>query len=79
MGRLRRRRKSKYTNISEFNGLTFTIRDEKTEDKEEEKLEAALNSAIVKEKPNVKWSDVAGLEQAKSSLQEAVILPIKFP
>ena len=60
-------------------GLTFTIRDEKSEDKEEEKLEAALNSAIVKEKPNVKWSDVAGIEQAKSSLQEAVILPIKFP
>lgn len=37
-------------------------RDDKGEDKEEEKLEAALNSAIVKEKPNVKWSDVAGLE-----------------
>jgi len=33
----------------------------------------------VREKPNVKWTDVAGLEQAKSSLQEAVILPTKFP
>lgn len=31
------------------------------------------------EKPNVKWSDVAGLENAKESLKEAVILPIKFP
>jgi len=31
------------------------------------------------EKPNIKWDDVAGLEGAKDSLKEAVILPIKFP
>ena len=31
------------------------------------------------EKPNIKWDDVAGLELAKESLKEAVILPIKFP
>ena len=31
------------------------------------------------EKPNVSWSDVAGLEGAKEALKEAVILPIKFP
>ena len=42
-------------------------------------MQDALSSAIVKEKPNVKWTDVAGLEQAKSSLQEAVILPTRFP
>lgn len=35
--------------------------------------------AIVMEKPNVRWSDVAGLEGAKEALKEAVILPIKFP
>lgn len=35
--------------------------------------------AIVIEKPNIKWSDVAGLEGAKEALKEAVILPIKFP
>lgn len=35
--------------------------------------------AIVMEKPNVGWSDVAGLEGAKEALKEAVILPIKFP
>lgn len=39
----------------------------------------ALSSAIISEKPDVKWEDVAGLEGAKISLQEAVILPTKFP
>ncbi|KAL6499722.1 Vacuolar protein sorting-associated protein 4B [Orobanche gracilis] len=49
------------------------------EDGDKEKLRAGLNSAIIREKPNVKWNDVAGLESAKQALQEAVILPVKFP
>ncbi|XP_057483642.1 protein SUPPRESSOR OF K(+) TRANSPORT GROWTH DEFECT 1-like isoform X1 [Actinidia eriantha] len=48
-------------------------------DGEEGKLRAGLNSAIIREKPNIKWNDVAGLESAKQALQEAVILPVKFP
>lgn len=47
--------------------------------KEKKKLMSQLEGAIVMEKPNVKWSDVAGLEGAKEALKEAVILPIKFP
>ena len=46
---------------------------------EEDKFKNNLTEAIVTEKPNVKWDDVAGLINAKKSLQEAVILPIKFP
>ena len=42
-------------------------------------LKASLGDAIVTEKPNVKWEDVAGLEGAKEALKEAVILPVKFP
>uniref|UniRef100_A0A8C2K6K1 vesicle-fusing ATPase n=1 Tax=Cyprinus carpio TaxID=7962 RepID=A0A8C2K6K1_CYPCA len=38
-----------------------------------------ISGAIVMEKPNIKWNDVAGLEGAKEALKEAVILPIKFP
>ncbi|MBA0731566.1 hypothetical protein Golax_025717, partial [Gossypium laxum] len=49
------------------------------EDPDQAKLRSGLNSAIIREKPNVKWNDVAGLESAKQALQEAVILPVKFP
>ena len=42
-------------------------------------MQSKLNDAIVVEKPNIKWDDVAGLEGAKEALKEAVILPIKFP
>jgi hypothetical protein len=45
----------------------------------DKKLREALQSSIVREKPNISWDDVAGLEAAKEELQEAVVLPIKFP
>ena len=51
----------------------------KADDSEASKLKGGLSSAIVSEKPNVKWGDVAGLEVAKDALKEAVILPAKFP
>ena len=31
------------------------------------------------EKPNMKLDDVAGLEEAKQTLKEAVIIPVQFP
>mmetsp|Transcript_28509 Transcript_28509/g.44344 ORF Transcript_28509/g.44344 Transcript_28509/m.44344 type:complete len:448 (+) Transcript_28509:74-1417(+) len=48
-------------------------------DKEKDKLRGALSSAIVTEKPNVQWDDVAGLDGAKEALKETVILPTRFP
>ena len=42
-------------------------------------MKSQLGGAIVTEKPNVKWDDVAGLEAAKAALKEAVIMPVKFP
>ena len=53
--------------------------DERKEDDTNAGLKNSLSSAIVTEKPNVKWTDVAGLEIAKQTLQEAVILPTRFP
>lgn len=52
--------------------------DSKEED-EKSKLRSGLQSAILSEKPNVRWEDIAGLDVAKEALKEAVILPIKFP
>jgi vacuolar protein-sorting-associated protein 4 len=53
--------------------------DGEEEDAEAKKLRGALAGAILQDKPNIKWEDVAGLEGAKEALKEAVILPIKFP
>ena len=39
-------------------------------DAETKKLRGALSAAIVSEKPNVHWDDVAGLTNAKESLKE---------
>lgn len=54
-------------------------KEKKNEENEEEKLQSQLDSAVLTEKPDVKWDDVAGLEGAKDALKEAVILPQKFP
>ena len=53
--------------------------DEEEQDADSKKLRGALAGAILSEKPNIRWEDVAGLDQAKEALKEAVILPIKFP
>jgi vacuolar protein-sorting-associated protein 4 len=59
--------------------LTRCRDDEDEGDADSKKLRGALAGAILSEKPNIRWEDVAGLEQAKEALKEAVILPIKFP
>ena len=38
-----------------------------------------LSDIILTKKPDIKWDDVAGLELAKRSLKETVILPVRFP
>lgn len=48
-------------------------------DPTKKKLQSKLEGAIIIEKPDIKWSDVAGLDGAKEALKEAVILPIRFP
>ncbi len=48
-------------------------------DEDSKKLRSALAGAILTDRPNIKWDDVAGLEGAKEALKEAVLLPIHFP
>jgi hypothetical protein len=49
----------------------ITFKDDSDEDTEKKKFQNKLEGAIVVEKPNVKWSDVAGLE-----VKYTVTLPI---
>ncbi|XP_015446329.1 vacuolar protein sorting-associated protein 4B isoform X1 [Pteropus alecto] len=72
--------------LSEASSILWNLRTKndsdgegESDDPEKKKLQNQLQGAIVIERPNVKWSDVAGLEGAKEALKEAVILPIKFP
>ena len=39
----------------------------------------ALERDIVQRNPNVKWDDIAGCEDAKKLLKEAVVLPMIMP
>ncbi len=48
-------------------------------DDEEEKLENAISDIIVTEKPNITLEDIAGLETAKQTLREAIVLPLMRP
>jgi vacuolar protein-sorting-associated protein 4 len=51
----------------------------KGKDSEENELSGEIAGAIVREKPSVKWDDVANLVEAKAALRESVILPMARP
>ncbi len=46
---------------------------------EKGELSAAIQDAIITERPMIKWDDVADLETAKQALREAIILPLLRP
>ena len=48
------------------------------DDSDDAQLKSALKNTIIQEKPNVHWEDIAGLEEAKKMLQEALILPKQY-
>lgn len=54
--------------------------DNNTVTDENSALKAGIMSTMIKaDEIGVTWTDVAGLECAKGTIQEAVILPLKFP
>ncbi|GMF57990.1 unnamed protein product [[Candida] boidinii] len=79
-------KKSQQDQTGENSSTSGSVKAKKTnnneddnDDAENKKLRGALANSILSEKPNVKWEDIAGLDQAKDTLKEAVILPVKFP
>lgn len=67
------------TSEANANGSTTSKKAGDDDDSDTKKLRGALSGAILSEKPNVRWEDIAGLEGAKDALKEAVILPVRFP
>ncbi len=48
-------------------------------DEDDDKLSSAISDIIVTEKPSIKLEDIAGLEIAKQTLREAIVLPLMRP
>ena len=44
-----------------------------------EPKKASFEELVLKEKPNVKWDEVVGLEPAKKAIKEAVVYPVQRP
>jgi katanin p60 ATPase-containing subunit A1 len=42
-------------------------------------LAATIRRDIFLDNPNVAWDSVAGMEDAKKLLKEAVVMPVKYP
>ncbi|MDH5437428.1 MAG: AAA family ATPase [Candidatus Bathyarchaeota archaeon] len=40
---------------------------------------ASFDELVLKEKPEVKWEEVMGLEQAKKAIKEAIVYPVQRP
>jgi len=42
-------------------------------------LKASFNELVIKEKPNVRWDDVIGLDDAKRAIRESIVFPFERP
>ena len=71
--------KKSETSETSTSGATKAKKAGDDDDSDSKKLRSALSGAILSEKPNVRWEDIAGLDGAKEALKEAVILPVRFP
>ncbi|OLS27542.1 MAG: VCP-like ATPase [Candidatus Heimdallarchaeota archaeon LC_3] len=60
-------------------GKSSTKTGKNGKDDSDSELSSAIEGTIIREKPNVKWDDVANLVEAKLALREAIILPMARP
>ncbi len=54
-------------------------RETRHDDEDDMPLDEVLSDTIIRERPTLRMSDVAGLEDAKQAIYEAVVFPIKYP
>jgi len=54
-------------------------KDDKKTDIEDAGLKATIEDCIITEKTNITWNDIAGLENVKQAIREAVVLPLLKP
>jgi len=60
-------------------GPQAEVRDAEDAKSLSEDRKASYEELIIKEKPNVKWDDVVGLETAKRAIKEAIVYPVQRP
>ncbi|MHA1585254.1 MAG: AAA family ATPase [Promethearchaeota archaeon] len=56
--------------------------DEESDDEisdEEKELRKTIEGTIITERPDTTWDDVAGMEEPKQAIREAVVLPLAHP
>ena len=66
-------------NPSDAAGGAGTVLKKPGEPDDASKLKDSLKGTIAANRPRTSWDDVAGLEGAKETLKEAVVLPVRFP
>jgi SpoVK/Ycf46/Vps4 family AAA+-type ATPase len=59
------------------NGKTDMQRDRLKQTKNAESLHADFDDLVMKEKPDVSWNEVIGLEDAKRAMRESIVYPTK--
>ncbi|MHA2399224.1 MAG: AAA family ATPase [Promethearchaeota archaeon] len=65
--------------IDKSAGADVASSEEGTVSSEEQELIDTISGTIVTESPKVNWEDIAGLDNVKQALREAIVLPIAKP
>lgn len=74
------RKKISSSKISSDKPIDDELKEEGEEYSEEEaELINSISNTIITESPDVRWMDIAGLENCKQALREAIVLPMLKP
>jgi len=60
-------------------GVSRPIEYQPTQEKPLEERKTSYDELVLREKPNVKWDEVIGLEDTKKAVKEAIIYPVQRP